>query len=319
MFSFLNSFLDPVVSVLGRPLLIATLIHAALNYKILPFAWHIRVFYGYFRYNYFNKQPGGPAKTLTPSGRESLTIFESTIYTTATPPGELDFNLHKSNSTYFSDIDPARTWHLYILFRIGLMKYKTLIVPVVGSITCTYKREIPHFVNVEIWTRILSWDAKWIYVISHFVEAGAVKPVLYTAQPGKKATTGPKKESGTGKGKHPAGIIYATCIQKVVLKEGRRTVPPVQLMQECGLLPAGDVGYAGGGVLGREADVKSRGSGKASGSGHDGDDARYLERVEERRAKGWVLASHVAALDDAASWFNEDGVEEEPVVYGQYA
>lgn len=35
----------------------------------------------------------------------------------------------------------------------------------------------------ELWTRIIFWDEKWLYVVSHFVKKGAFEPDEFVMQP----------------------------------------------------------------------------------------------------------------------------------------
>lgn len=81
-----------------------------------------------------------------------------------------------------------------------------------GGVTCTFKREIKPYQRYEMWTRVLSWDAKWLYTITHFVRKD------------------PKCKDGTG-------IVCATAVSKCVFKSGRRTIAPEVMLRNSGLLP----------------------------------------------------------------------------------
>ncbi len=170
-------------------------------------------------------------------------------------PLECDYNFHKSNSTYFSDFDVARMNAVVRLCGKGMAKTKAdmakegkgSVAVMLGGVSCNFKREIKPFEGFEIWTRILSWDRKWIYVISHFVKKGAVKPMGYTLQPWKtikarKEEKATEKDSNghAGNGNstgaaHPA--IFASGIAKYVFKKGRLTISPERILQNAGLLP----------------------------------------------------------------------------------
>ena len=114
-----------------------------------------------------------------------------------------------------------------------------------GGVSCNFKREIKPFQGFEVWTRILCWNHKWIYVIGHFVKKGAVKPRAYTLQPWKKkkskaedkaeGTAAAVNNNGAKPGPHPA--IYASAIAKYVFKKGRRTIPPERILRASQLLP----------------------------------------------------------------------------------
>lgn len=224
----------------------------------------MRVIIGYLHHRYF--EAAGPAVPLSPDG--SLSVFLPSVHTVSTPLGDLDYTLHKSNSTYLADLDLARGRHFYGLFRVGLQKSRKqgAVFPALGAVTCTFKKEIRPFAKVRIWTRVLAWDDKWIYLVSHFVSDDY--------------------EVGTAGNKQDArpGSLYATSISKQVVKRGRKTIPPVEFLASCGLVPSASVQSAAEDPA--ALDSVSR-------------------RIEERRIRGLAHADHVAALDEASVWFSE--------------
>ncbi|CAD6589235.1 MAG: hypothetical protein ASARMPREDX12_003701 [Alectoria sarmentosa] len=221
------------------------LVFALLNLKSLPFVWHMRLFKGLFdgirssRIRLASKV--GPAALFQPMISSSRSGFL-----------ECDYNLHKSNSTYFSDFDVARVATLVSLCGNGIditrkelakeLGTKDRFGIALGGVSCDFRREIKPYEGFEIWTRLLSWDNKWFYGISHFVKKGAVKPTGYTLQPWKKGKASNAESSkiapgseGGRQGPHPA--IFATAIAKYVFKKGRRTIPPERVFRAAGLLP----------------------------------------------------------------------------------
>ena len=50
---------------------------------------------------------------------------------------------------------------------------------ILGGTSCTWHREIKPYQPYELWTRVISWDDKWLYVVTHFVEAGMFRPDEY--------------------------------------------------------------------------------------------------------------------------------------------
>ncbi len=239
-----------------------------------------------------------PTAASTP---ERLTLFQPSIYTTSTPVGELDYNLHKSNSTYLTDLDIARGLHVFKLFRTGFARYgapdgkegKARFFPALGGVTCLFKREIKPFIKFEVWTRVLSWDSKWIYVVSHFVKAGAVRPESFVDQPWLKGPPRRSRAAGAAKadenekgassaapaGSHPA--IYCTCVTKYVMKKGRKTIPPEEFLRACDLLPD-------------------------AAEGSEGNAAAILEAITKRKDEGLAIAESFAVLDQAHDWFGAD-------------
>ncbi|KAL9006914.1 MAG: hypothetical protein Q9188_000369 [Gyalolechia gomerana] len=235
------------------------IVFAFLNLKYLPFAWHLRILNGLLTHLPLTSHRLHTRKIqLTPSA-----LFQPMILSSRAQPFEIDYNLHKSNSTYFSDFDIAR---LHLLIRLcspglaaisrelWLADNKTgpkQVRIMMGGVSCNFRREIRPFGAFEMWTRVLCWDRKWFFVVTFFVEKG-VRPRGWTLQPRRRG--GNSKEEmveGTGmevqdggmkngmgdkrKGSHPA--IFATGIAKYVCKRGRMTVSPEKVLQASGLLP----------------------------------------------------------------------------------
>jgi hypothetical protein len=236
----------------------------------------------------------------------------------------LDYNLHKSNSTYLTDLDIARGYHVYCLFRTGINKYSSKTPPItvipgpansvpftavdtklntqsrvtkpgyfypaLGGITCTFKREIGPYQAYDVWTRVLSWDNKWIYLISHFVKPGSGDSTTYSDQPWRNSKPGSQKtslfpEDATKQSKN----IYAFFISKYAFKQGRMAIPPSTFLQHCELLPT-------------QAQVESE---KSRG---------VWDAIEESRKKGLKIAQNVSELDDGLEFYR-DGEE---VGFGRY-
>lgn len=150
----------------------------------------------------------------------------------------------ESNSTYFSDLDIARTHLICTLFSAGIeqaRKTKTTgeigggngaFGVALGAVSCSFRKEIMPYEQYEMWTRVLSWDGKWLYLVTHFVRKDAVRPrgfTLYPSQKGKKSDLKylDKKEDA----------IIASALSKCVFKKGRLTIPPEAMLQASGLLP----------------------------------------------------------------------------------
>ena len=166
---------------------------------------------------------------------------------------ECDYNLHKSNSTYFSDFDVGRLELLACLIGSGMTKTRTELSKdpgsfaiMLGGVSCNFKREIKPYEGFEIWSRVLCWDGKWLYIISHFVKKGAVKPTQYTLQPWKRRTSSKKPPGAEQNGDRVQGfetkaspdrMIYASAIAKYVFKKGRLTIPPERVLGNSELLP----------------------------------------------------------------------------------
>ena len=173
-----------------------------------------------------------------------------------------------------------------------------------GAVFCSFRREIAPLQGYEMWSRILAWDRKWLYIITHFVVKGKVKP---TSWDGKKVgPTRPKivrSEDGKEvKDEDWSKYIFATAISKYVFKLGRFTVHPALVIEAGGFLPErpGE-GWRGG----------PEGVGTPDDLGEIDENGEWdWRRVEYERRKGMEFAQHFAALDGINALFDggEDGV-----------
>jgi hypothetical protein len=171
-------------------------------------------------------------------------------------------------------------------------KKSGMFIPALGGVTLSFKREIKPYKKYEIWTRVLSWDEKWIYMVSNFVEAGKAQPSAFTDQPWK----GGSSKVPTQAGRPP--IVYATAISKYVLKQGRRTISPETFLRDCKLLPPEEVPGAEK-AWSTDVDVESS---KVQVPGA-GSQLNIPTEVEGLRAKGMAIATHMAGLEDAHACF----------------
>jgi hypothetical protein len=106
-----------------------------------------------------------------------------------------------------------------------------------GAIGCFFQKEIAPMQGFEIWTRILSWDRKWLYLVSHVVKAGTIKPESYVLQPWKKGTSKSKNGAGKNEEEDLKKRIFATSIARYVVKKGRLTVNPEIILERSRMLP----------------------------------------------------------------------------------
>ena len=192
-------------------------------------------------------------------------LFQPTITPGRSPATECDYNLHKSNSTYFSDLDVTRS-HLVCALMHSAIKHlhkkpSTIIGPdgkpakgrwgiMLGGVHCAFKREIKPYEGYEMWSRLLCWDRKWLYVVTHFVKAGTVRPDGWTLDDPAEWTFVPrflrgkrsKRERPMGRRSGPvpevpANAIFASAVSKYVMKIGRLTVHPETVLDMSELLP----------------------------------------------------------------------------------
>lgn len=162
-----------------------------------------------------------------------------------------DTSSAESNSTYFQDVDIARTHLICTLFSAGIEQARkskgqgaiggggNAFGVALGGVACSFRREINPFEKYEIWTRVLSWDRKWLYMVTHFVRKDKVRPRHFSMYP--------KQKNENGGMRHVANkedAVIASAISKIVFKKGRLTIPPEVMLQASGLLPPRPEGEA---------------------------------------------------------------------------
>lgn len=192
-----------------------------------------------------------------------------------------------------------------------------------GAVHCSFKKEIAPYEPYEMWSRILCWDRKWIYVVSHFVKKGAVKPEGYTISPpasllglilGRKGKKVAKNElaaehtNGNANGhalesRVPHNAIFASAISKYVMKLGRLTVHPEVVIEASGLLPPKPGGWNTMSGSKSVDEAQSNGHVSESVEASDDEDIWDWRRIEAENAKGMKFAEHFAALDGLYATF----------------
>ncbi|OJJ33581.1 hypothetical protein ASPWEDRAFT_115453 [Aspergillus wentii DTO 134E9] len=263
-----------------------------LSPKSWPFSWHCRLLFTYARHYCICRD-----KPIVPSTVDHITLFQPSTYKTTTSAGEIDMFGHKSNATYFTDLDIARASHLFSILREGMRSFEIesnnmlahemtekvrdvergrgisssgLLRFGMGGVSCNFKKEIKPGQRYEVWTRVCSWDEKWVYIISHFV-----------SRRGRAAEGGrPRSDSVTPllDEKDPtAPVIHAVALSKFVFKEGRRTLRPREFFQRCRLIPED-------GMVSPE-------------------DIALKNAIEMKRHKGVKMAQNMAALEEGFSFF----------------
>ncbi|KAG5916359.1 hypothetical protein E4U42_007689 [Claviceps africana] len=286
----------------GRTSRILLLLFVVFNWKNLPFAWTYRVFYAILYHNMLLKSPD-----LTPRA-----LFKPMISETRAPLLEIDYNLHKSNSTYFTDLDVARTHLVSYLTRPAMRNLthnaKTGLVLdpksnkpargamgiMLGSVACSFKREIRAYRAYELWTRVLAWDRKWLYMVTHFMPRGTAKPTEWLDPRFGRVRTRSGHDASGGWER----TMHATAVSKYVFKLGRLTVHPAVVLANSGLLPERPGGWTSGAdQLGDETvdlgDVDLAVDGEWD-----------WRRVEAQRRKGMQMAEHFQALDETSDLFD---------------
>lgn len=202
-------------------------------------------------------------------------MFQPVVTQTHAPLLEIDFNMHKSNSTYFADMDISRTHLFTSLIRNGIRKVSKggFHVPrasnkspavsaattglgaadgtavkagnakymiALGGVQCNFKKEILPYQKFEMWTRLLSWDRKWFYLVTHLVRPGVGKPASFSLQPWRKGKRVQGEDVDPEKLK---GAVFATAIARYVIKHGRLTIPPEKALFDADMVPEKPEGW----------------------------------------------------------------------------
>lgn len=83
-------------------------------------------------------------------------------------PNDLDINLHMNNGRYLTLMDLGRA---DLMIRTGLLgpMLRRRWMPVLGGASVRYRRPLGPFETFVLRTRVLCWDAKWLF-IEHRVE-----------------------------------------------------------------------------------------------------------------------------------------------------
>jgi hypothetical protein len=241
------------------------------------------------------------------------TIFLPVITTSHSPLMECDYNLHKSNSTYFSDLDVTRSHLVCVLLQPAIDKLqhnkrdKLVLDPagkpvsgvwsiMLGGVACSFKREIGMYQSYEMWSRILCWDRKWIYIVTHFVKKGTVKPKAYILTDGGWFGKGYKEVTGgSGDADIDEKAIFASAISKYVMKLGRLTIHPEVGLSSSGLLPPKPGGWAS--MNGRPSGDSTPETLKIEANGTGTTSQWDWERIEKENQRGLKFVENFAALD----------------------
>ncbi|KAI5852042.1 capsule polysaccharide biosynthesis protein [Durotheca rogersii] len=311
--------LEPFFTGPGRTSRIVALVVILVNWKSFPLTWTFRVWsamISHFAFRSYN--------THTPDK-----LFHPVITTSHVTLLEVDYNVHKSNSTYFADLDVGRTHLVCHLLARGSRAVannattKLVLDPadpsrpakgrfniMLGAVECSFKKELLPYQKFEMWTRILSWDRKWLYVVTHFVEKGAVQPRSWDS-----GNFGPTRKS-EGQPEDWEKKVHATAVSKYVFKIGRLTVHPAIIIEASGLLPARPGGWisaedgAALPVVHANGNAETNGDTALNGNGtHANEVAWDWKKTEEIRRKGYEFAAQFAALDELQTRFDggEDG------------
>jgi len=90
-------------------------------------------------------------------------VFDEDVLRMRVGLQDIDFNLHLNNARYLSFMDYGRV-HLTAATGILTPTLREKWVPLVGSVSITYRRSLALFAPFTLSTRVLCWDEKWFYM-----------------------------------------------------------------------------------------------------------------------------------------------------------
>ena len=104
-------------------------------------------------------------------GPRHTSPLEPSVLSFRVLPNDLDPNWHLNNGRYLTVMDLGR---LDLTLHSGLMRQvlRRRWMPVLGGATITYHRPLKLFQRYTLTTRIVGWDAKWIYIEQTFDSRG---------------------------------------------------------------------------------------------------------------------------------------------------
>lgn len=121
-------------------------------------------------------------------------------------------------------------------------KQKGQYVIALGAVSCFFQRQIEPLQQFDLYTRILSWDRKWVYCVSHIVRKGALQPDSYALQPWKKSKR--RRDDAKKDEEDLSKHIFASSLARYVFKKGRLTINPEVVLERSRLLPPRPAGVS---------------------------------------------------------------------------
>jgi hypothetical protein len=259
-----------------------------------------RLAFYYFRELYrFEARPKTKESAIDLYGNPGHPIFAVKSTSSYCSLRETDYNFHKSNSTYYADLDAARVPCMTAFYFPGREKLsrdlnkeyakeaaeKGRLAPEVGAtmfialggVYCSFKKEIKPFERYEMRSSVVAWDQKWIYNMTHFVKQGV----------------------------DGEEIIAAAALSKYCVKKGRRTVPPGRLLEAWDMVPSQrqilteKIKAELGDPMARSLDAEKHSAEHAMLTNlGDGPELWSWEEIELQRQRGLDLCRRFQHLDD---------------------
>ena len=147
-------------------------------------------------------------------------------------PTDLDFNIHMTNSRYLALMDLGR---VDLLLRCGMWRGMTRrkLQPVVGGATLRYRRPLLPFRRFSLRTRIVGWDAKWLFMEQVLECQGEMmcRALFKGAFVGADGVV-PPRELVQDMGHAPISPALPRWVTELVAAEATRDMPPLSSVGE---------------------------------------------------------------------------------------
>ncbi|OBR05649.1 Capsule polysaccharide biosynthesis protein [Colletotrichum higginsianum IMI 349063] len=208
------------------------------NAKSLPLAHTLRLLPSVYRLFWprLFKKPKRESLTADSIQESAITaaspsLFRYEVANYRVAPLDLDVNLHKSNSTFFTDADISRAALLTKILSPALARLGPADF-VLAAVQSSFKRPVAPWQAYRVSSRILAWDERSLYLVTYFTKPGTDGLLAEVDLRGGPAAVLDDKVLSKG--------VFATLATKYVFKAGRTTVRPLDVLVEAGLLHHGE-------------------------------------------------------------------------------
>jgi hypothetical protein len=157
-----------------------------------------------------------------------------------------------------------------------------------------------------MWTKVLSWDQKWFYLVTHFVKKGAkINPSDITLYPKQRRNLSDDSAPSSRRGSDTSttdgkGAVAATAVSKIVFKDGRKTILPNTMLELSGLMPQRNQEKA------VELDDSYKDLANQSRRPSSDESGWSWEKMEAERLRGLEVAQHLAEQTGMENEFTHD-------------
>ena len=185
------------------------------------------------------KAPIGQPGETPPPQAASASLFRHHTTSSRASLSDLDLNMHKSNSTFFSDADSSRVALLAQLLSTSLAELGPANF-LLAAVQCRFVREIKPFHAYDISSRVFTWDDKSFYLITYFLKPGCRLPrdiELVGGGPAALLRHDVHRKS-----------VLAVLLTRFVFKAGRTSLAPATVLKQAGLLLDSSEDSHGGGL-----------------------------------------------------------------------